>query len=334
MTKFLIAGFGSIGRRHFRNLLALGQKDILFLRSGRSTLDTDELNGYQVETDLNRALDARPDAVIVANPTALHLQTAIPAAEAGCHLLLEKPISHSMDGLDDLQAALQRGGGKALVGYQFRFHPVLCQIKTLLDQNTLGAPISARAHWGEYLPDWHPWEDYRASYSARADLGGGVVVTLSHPLDYLRWFFGDVQAVSARVGHFSPLELGVEDYAEMLLQFARPCQVGVHLDYYQRPPRHQLEILCAEGTILWDNASAAAQIWSTRTGKWETLQPPDGFERNDLFLAELSHFIDVVEGRSNPVCDLDDGRAVMELCEAVFESSRFQRTVLVGQGAR
>src|SRR3990170_4702715 len=92
MTKFLIAGLGSIGRRHLRNLNALGENDVVLLRSHRSTLPDEELAGFAIETDLAQALEKhRPAAVIVSNPTALHLDIAIPAAEAGCTLLLEKP---------------------------------------------------------------------------------------------------------------------------------------------------------------------------------------------------------------------------------------------------
>ena len=122
--KFMIAGLGSIGRRHFRNLLALGERDILLYRTQQSTLPDDELAGFPVETDLQSALAHHPQAVIVANPTALHLEVAIPAAETGCSLLLEKPVSHSMEGMDQLEQTMERSGGRLLVGFQFRFHPV------------------------------------------------------------------------------------------------------------------------------------------------------------------------------------------------------------------
>ncbi len=125
--KFLIAGLGSIGRRHLRNLVALGEKDILLYRTHQSTLPEDELAGFPVETELRAALNQGPDAVIVANPTALHLSVAIPAARQGCHLLLEKPVAESMEGMADLVAAVKEGGGQVLVGYQFRFHPGLIQ---------------------------------------------------------------------------------------------------------------------------------------------------------------------------------------------------------------
>src|SRR5215208_1313449 len=136
--KFLIAGLGSIGRRHFRNLIALGEKEILLLRTRKATLPDDELEGYPVETDLNEALKKhRPDAVIVANPTAMHLETAIPAAEAGCHILLEKPVSHSLDRLDVLRNTAQKSGSKILVGFQFRYHPALNTARDLIQSNAL-----------------------------------------------------------------------------------------------------------------------------------------------------------------------------------------------------
>jgi predicted dehydrogenase len=179
--KILIAGLGSIGRRHLRNLQALGVQlpNILLYRTGRSTLPDEELAGFQVETDLAIALAHKPSAVIVSNPTALHMDVAIPAAQAGCHLLIEKPISHSDQRVDELLAAVQKSGSRVLVGYHFRHHPGLQQVKSLLEQHEIGRPLSFHAHWGEYLPGWHPWEDYRQGYSARNTLGGGVILTLS-----------------------------------------------------------------------------------------------------------------------------------------------------------
>ena len=125
----------------------------------------------------------------------------------------------------------------------------LAQIKAWLDEGKIGRPVSSRAHWGEYMPGWHPWEDYRQSYAARAELGGGVIVTLTHPLDYLRFLLGDVESLWSFNGHGSPLELDVEDVAEIGLKFASGAVGGVHVNYFQRPPIHQLEIVGAQGTL-------------------------------------------------------------------------------------
>ncbi len=311
--KFLIAGFGSIGRRHMRNLLALGQTDIVLLRSGRSTLPTDEIAGVPMETDLQAALAHKPDAVIVANPTALHMDVAIPAAEAGCSLFLEKPVTDTLERVDELRAALKRGGARALVGFQFRFHPGLRMAEKLLREGAIGRPVSARAHWGEYLPDWHPWEDYRNTYAARADLGGGVVRTLCHPLDYLRWLMGEVADVRAFSGHISGLELNVEDTAEIGLRFASGALGSVHLNYLQRPPQHTLQIIGDAGTLTWDNANGAVQLYDPASQSWTQHNVPEGFERNVMFLDETRHFIDVVRGTAAPLCTLQDGIRVVEL---------------------
>jgi predicted dehydrogenase len=320
--KFLIAGLGSIGRRHLHNLLALGERDICLYRTRQSTLPDSELEGFLVDTSLEAALDRRPDAVIVANPTALHLDTAIPAARAGCHLLLEKPISHSMDRIPDLQAAVQEGGRQVLVGFQLRFHPGLQAADRLLQSGAVGRPVSIRAHWGEYLPGWHPWEDYRAGYSARPELGGGVVLTLSHPLDYLGWLFGGVRSLWAFTGALGDLGLQVEDTAEIGLQFSNGILGSVHLDYNQRPPVHSLEVIGTHGTLRWDNASGAVRLYNAVQSSWQDYPPPGGFERNDLFLAEMRHFIQVVRGEEAPLCSLEAGIQAQRLALAALHSAQ------------
>lgn len=330
MTRFLICGLGSIGRRHLRNLRALGQEDIVLLRTGKSTLPDEELADLPVESDLGRALERwRPEGVIVANPTSLHLQVALPAARAGCHLLLEKPISHSLEGIAELRAAIAHRGVHMLVGFQFRFHPVLQRVKHLLEAGEIGRPLYAQAHWGEYLPAWHPWEDYRKAYSARGDLGGGVVLTLCHPFDYLCWLLGEVTGLTALTGKLSDLPISVEDSAEVLLEFACGAHGGIHLDYVQRPPAHWLEIIGTRGTLRWDDADGTAHLFRAEAGDRETFSPPAGFERNDLFLAEIRHFIALVEGSDQaPVCTLDDGISALRLALDTLASSRERQWVL------
>lgn len=338
--KFLIAGLGSIGRRHFRNLISLGEKDIVLLRTRKGMLPDDELSGYPVETNLNEALGKhKPAAVIVANPTAMHLDIAIPAAEAGCHILLEKPVSHSLERLDVLQKAAAQSGSRILVGFQFRYHPTLHKARELIRSNILGRILTVHAHWGEYLPQWHPWEDYRHSYAARADLGGGVVVTLTHPLDYLRFLLGEVESLWAFHGHISPLEVGVEDVAEIGLKFVVSGAVGgVHLNYVQRPPVHRLEIVGTNGTLRWDNADGILQFYKMPAsfGSYsdqpqapimETFSPPKGFERNQLFVAQTHHFIEVARGEAEPVCGLEDGVMALRLALAAYESQKTGRRI-------
>jgi predicted dehydrogenase len=337
IMKILISGLGSIGRRHFRNLVALGEKDIVLYRTNKATLPDDELAGYPVETDLAEALKKhKPDAVIVSNPTALHLDIAIPAAEAGCAILLEKPISHSMERLNVLQAAIQKSGAKVMVAFQFRFHPGLVQAKKWLSSGEIGRIISAHVHFGEYLPAWHPWEDYRKGYAARADMGGGVVLTQCHSLDYLPWLVGKVDKVWGFTAKLSDLEVDVEDTAKIGIRFESGALGSLHLDYNQQPPAHRFEIIGTKGSLKWDLSDGATRIYrasaeslQTSTGmgikaggEWETYPLPDGWERNVMFLEQMKHFVAMAKERAEPACTLEEGIAVMKLIAAVHESQQ------------
>jgi predicted dehydrogenase len=330
-VKFLIAGLGSIGRRHFRNLLALGEKDIVLLRSHRATLPDDELAGFPVETDLAEALKKhRPDAVIVANPTALHLDVAIPSAEAGCSILMEKPISNSLDRIDELASALRRGGGHLLVGFQFRFHPTLQKAAQLLKEGAIGKPLSFHVQWGEYLPNWHPWEDFKQSYAARPELGGGVILTLTHPLDYTRMLFGEVDSLWAFTSS-SNLNLAVEDSAEIGLRMRNGAIGSVHVDYNQQPPSHRWEIVGSDGTMKWDNADGKLEVYQAARRSWVTHEPPLGFERNVMFIEEMKHFMAVVRKKELPVCTLEDGRRALQMALAAHVSAESQKLIRLAE---
>jgi predicted dehydrogenase len=320
--KFLIAGLGSIGRRHLKNLVTLGENNILLYRTHQSSLPDDDLAGFPVETDLETALAAVSEAVIVSNPTALHMQVAIPAAERGLHLLLEKPVSHSLEEARTLQKVAAKTGSRVLVGFQFRFHPGLIRLKALLEQGAIGKPAAVRAHWGEYLPGWHPWEDFKQGYSARPELGGGVILTLSHPLDYLRFLFGEVQDLWAFYAANSDLDLEVEDTAEIGLRFTSGVLGSVHLDYIQRPPSHWLEVTGTQGTLRWDNSTGAVQVYRAGSGTWEHANAPPGFERNHLFLEQMRHFLAVIRQDVMPICTLEDGVKALELALGAIYSAQ------------
>ena len=317
--KFLIAGFGSIGRRHLRNLIGLGQNDIVLLRSHKSTLPEDEIKDIPVETSIDAALAHHPDGVVIANPTALHLDAAIPAAEAGCAVFMEKPVTDSFERLPELRNALKQNGGRFQMGFQFRFHPGLIRMKELMDAGRIGRPLSFRAVWGEYLPGWHPWEDYRRSYSARKDLGGGVLLTLSHPLDYLRWLFGDPEWIWGMNGKISDLELEVDDIAEIGLRMADGMTGSLHLDYFRRPVSNALEVSGTDGCLYCDNLDGTVTL-SGADGSTERFVPEPAFDRNNMFVDEMRRFIDVTAGTADPSCTLEDGIAVQRMVDLVRRS--------------
>jgi predicted dehydrogenase len=305
--RILIAGLGSVGRRHLRNLVALGERDLVLLRSHRSTLPDDELAGFPIETDLEAALARRPEAVVIANPTALHLDVALPAARAGCHLLIEKPVSHTLEHLDDLADAQRRSGARILVGHQFRFHPLLRRLRELVASGEVGEPRWAQAHYGEYLPGWHPWEDYRTSYSARADLGGGALLTLCHAFDWLAWILGPLSCDAARVATLGALGVDVDDCADVWLSSRTGAAATVHLDYYQRPAAQWLSVAGDGGWLRCDFLGGRLEGWSRRGGDPLEDTVPAGWERNEMFRMEMVHFLRLCRGEEASACGLEEG---------------------------
>ncbi len=322
---FLVIGLGSVGKRHLKNLAALGVENIHVLRRENKRPDDKDLPPFKIDTDLNAALARCPDAVIIASPTSHHLSQAMAAAEAGCHILMEKPIAHTMDGLNDLVKLVKQKGIIFQTAFQFRFHPVFQEIRALLKQGAIGSILSAHVHWGEYLPLWHPWEDYRQGYSARADLGGGAVLTLCHPYDYLRWLIGEIISLSAMVDKLSDLEIDTEDTAAIIIRFALGAIGSIYLDYNERPPQHSLTIIGHRGKIYWDNRDSAATVYLGDGQQAYRIDPPSGFERNDLFKAELKHFIECIESRQQPICGLKDGMAALEMALAIKKSAMEKR---------
>lgn len=329
----LIAGFGSIGQRHLRNLLSLGCRDIVLYRSGKGFSSASDEYRIPVEHELKAALSYQPKAVIISNPTALHIPLALAAARAGCHLFIEKPVSHNLDGFGRLMREVKESKICVMVGFQFRFHPALRKIKQWLDLGIIGRVISATVHWGEYLPEWHLGEDYSKGYSARKRLGGGVINTLCHPFDYLRWLIGEVRGVYAMAGKLSSLKIDVEDTAEILLNFQGGAIGSVHLDYIERPSSHWIHIIADKGTIHWDNSDGMARIYSAKRAKWDIFSPPASFERNTMFLDEMRHFLNCLHRGENPLCTLNDGKRALEIALAVKESLSKKKEVTI-QGFR
>lgn len=322
--RFLLVGSGSIGKRHVRNLKALGETSFLAFdpREDRRAEVEREL-GLETIADFGAALDRRPEVVLVTTPNRLHVPLALDAARRGCHLFVEKPVadvlSPELDTLVEIAAASKL---VTLVGCNLRFHPGLRRAKALLAERRLGRVVSLRAEFGQYLPDWHPWEDYRQGYSARADLGGGVVLDAIHELDYARWLLGDVTDVAALTGHLSHLEISTEDTASILLRFAGGAFGEVHLDYVQRAYTRACHVVGDEGTLDWKfGEGGAVDLYTAKDKRWERLPGPDGWEANTMYVDEMRHLLACLAGVETPEQDLAAGRDVLALALAAKRSS-------------
>ncbi len=334
--KALFCGLGSIGQRHLRNLRSLTGDDVEFIayraRGSDFVLNDQgkiipgaslsERYGVKMFADLSEALAEKPDVAFITNPNVFHLPIAQAAADAGCHLFIEKPLAQTLEGIDKLIDTVEGNKLITFVAYQFRFHPGLMKIKEIIGSGRLGRLVAAHIVNGEYIPDWHPYEDYRDTHPARRDLGGGCLHIQTHELDYGLWLFGMPRKVFAVGGHLSRLEVDVEDSVSILLECefeGRPLPLQIHLDYLQRPAQRVCEIIGDTGKLRYDYYTNEVIVNDTHT-RTEDVFNFQQFERNRMFIDELNHFMDCIMGRTKPLVDLNEGRRSVQIALAAHAS--------------
>ena len=331
MTKVLIAGYGSIGKRHLENFLQF--KDIqLTVYTKRNDLQLLKKKGIKVSSSLTECLKENQDVGVVTNETSLHIPIAIKLAEEGLDLFLEKPLSNSLKGVEKLRAIVKKKKLITQMGCNLRFHPCIKKIKSLIEQEKIGKIISAQVQNCSYLPDFHRWEDYRKSYAARKDLGGGVILTQIHEIDYMYWFFEEVENVVSISGKFSKLDVTAEDYVSSLLRFKNKVIGELHMDYFQRPSFRSCKIRGTKGEIYWDSDNNCVNIYNMNKKRWETKFDSDFSNNLDTYssyVEELKHFLKCVKHRKETINNLEQGIATLKIALAIKKASKLMKSVNV-----
>jgi predicted dehydrogenase len=332
--RILLLGCGSIGRRHAQNLRALGVEQLIVfdLQTDRRDQLAREVDA-ETETTLDACWKRHPDAVLIALPTALHLPLALEAARRGCHLLIEKPLADRWQGVEELLSIAGQHELITLVGCNLRFHPGLRRIKCLLAEQAIGRVVAARIEVGQYLPDWHPWEDYRQSYSARRELGGGVILDAIHELDYARWLLGEITRVTCCAEKLSDLEIDTEDTAALLLQFQSGAMGEIHLDYIQRAYSRTCQIIGDQGTLHWDYSTGQVRFYSAHDQQWRVYAKPSEWQPNQMYVDEASHFLNCLDHTETPALDVFEAAQVLQLALAAKTAARERRWIDLGGNA-
>lgn len=318
--KILVIGFGSIGKRHTNNLISLGIKNILIFSKNKEALKL-ENQGIKIFTSLNKALKEKPDVSIICNETSLHVKTAIKLAENNSHLFIEKPLSNSLKNIPELVKIIEKKKLISMVGCNMRFHDGIKLIKKLIDKKEIGRIFSISAENGSYMPDWHPWEDYRNSYASRKKLGGGVILTQIHELDYLCWIFGKVTEVFSFSEKLSDLQLDVEDYSTSLLKFENKIIAEIHLDYFQKPSVRNCKIIGTKGKIIWNWENNHLQVFKNKENKFSTRHLDKKFDRNTMYVQELQYFLNCVKNTKIPINSVIDSFEIQKIVSAIKNSS-------------
>lgn len=312
----LVVGAGSIGERYIRNLWHLGFQNIFVLRR---KLDYNFRNigdaKVQVITDWNSLKDTEFYASFICTPTSKHVTQAYELINLGIHTLVEKPLSNSTDGILELKNLIKSKNNIYLqVGYMMRYHPQVVELKKYIDDKIFGDVISIQTKWGEYLPNWHPWEDYSISYAARKDLGGGAALTLSHDIDLVNWLMDcKVLTWKTQKNYSSKLNLDVESGVDILIKFKKGQSANIQLNFHEIITERYIKVIFDKAVVDINFVSNEIKI---HTNEGITIKKDTIYQRNDLFISELKTFFDSI----NMLDEIDlmkniiDSELIIKIC--------------------
>ncbi len=324
--RFVVIGCGSIGKRHIRNLLHLGVKDIVAVDPTEPRRAEAAELGVEVAPSFDDALSFGPNACVIASPNKFHRQDLDSCLNARLHTLVEKPLAVTSEGLEATITGFESQNLVGHVGTNFKFHPSFARMREVLP--SIGKVYAARAISGQFLPDWHPWEDYRNGYSARKDLGGGVLLD-THELLYMTWFLGPGEAVASLNAKVSDLEIDTEDLAQVIIRHRGGAISTIQADYLQRTYQRNYEFTGSEGFLRWDVNEKAVKRWLKSTGEWTIWEEPRGHDLNQMYIDQTKQFLAAIEsGDPSAVSTpLRDGLEVLRLTEACKQSNEEMKVV-------
>lgn len=314
-TPILIIGAGSIGERHIGILQSIGYQNLHVYRQRMLPLRNVANELLHCFSDFAEIDTIKPYAAVVCTPTAQHLAQTMACVDRGIHILVEKPLSHLPFDSTALAAAAQKTNSLIQVAYMLRYHPLMQALKALIESNRFGKLLSFSTYWGEYLPNWHPWEDYRISYAARKELGGGVALTLSHDLDIVSWLVGDLPIQSQKTFNFrSNLEVNVEAGASFLLEYVNGLTGVVQLNFYQKIPKRTYNFIFDEAVVHFDYFQNKIVI-ETEMGV-EVIENKH-FERDAMFRQQTIDFLKNTKSNEVDVLTqqyLAESEAIIKMC--------------------
>ncbi len=317
-SSILIIGAGSIGERHIRNLWQLGYKNLIVYR--QRNLPFRDIGDAKVKVELiwENIVAFNPIVAFICTPTSQHLIECLSCLKLGMHVFVEKPLSNNINNLDVLAEYANDYNRYVHVGFMMRFHPHIIKIKKLIEENTYGKMISSASHWGSYLPDWHPWENYKLSYAANKELGGGVALTLCHDIDLAIWL-ADSEIVDAKtsIKYDKALDINAESIADVSLQFINGVNSSVHLNYLDNPPIRTYNYAFENVIVDFDYFNNEVKITSL-TGEEIKKDIIENFDRNMLFVAEVESFFNIINQNEHFATlskqQIEESEIIIKLC--------------------
>jgi predicted dehydrogenase len=317
--RIVINGVGSIGERHLRCFLATGRTEAAIVEVNDTLRDT-VANRYGIASHhatLEPAMRGRPHAAVIATPAPLHVPLATQLAEAGVHVLIEKPLSISLNGIDRLDRTIQARQLVAAVAYVYRLHPALRAMRAALAQDRFGKPVQLIAVGGQHFPTYRP--AYRSIYyTDRAQGGGAIQDALTHIFNAGEWLLGPIERLVADADHQVLDGVAVEDTVHVLTRQG-PALGCYSLNQYQAPNESIVTVVCDRGTVRCE-LHANCWRWMTEPGGDWHEEAFGSLERDTLFIAQAHAFLDAMEGRAAPPCSLAEGIQTLRVNLAALAS--------------
>lgn len=330
--KYLVIGCGSIGKRHIRNLKAIGieTENITAIETRKDRQDeVKNLGVSKIYENLDEALEGKKyDASIICSPTNLHTDQAIKLAENKINFIVEKPLCNNLNNVDKLVKLVEKNNLVVLVAYIFRFAPITKKVKEILEKNLIGKVLYARGEFSEYLPDWHPYEDYRSFYMAEKKQGGGSILDQSHIFDLVHYLLGNFKSVIGIVDKKSSLEVNADDVSELIVKLKNDIIVSLHTDIFGRGHKKFLEIKGEKGNIMWDFYENSVTVYNADTSSQTAFKKFDK-DFNNSYIEELKHFNDCIKQNKKTIAGLEVGIDTMKLIEAAEKSSLEKKEVII-----
>lgn len=315
INKIAVIGLGSIGTRHFCNVLELGYEAVGYdpdpnarERVKNIAQDSYPQAKFSCIENLQKLLKDC-DAVIIANPHKYHLETLSQCVKAGKHCLVEKPLAVSLDGLNEVLAQANDQNLVISIGFNMRFRPVVEVAKNVID--SLGQLYWARFICASYLPDWRSGQDYRTNYTADPETGG-VVFDVSHEIDLAYHLFGTGKVVAAYGENSGLLEMKSEDLANVTIKHDSGVLANIHLDYLTKPKQRRFECAGENGMLYVDLQTHRLQIFNTENELLMDEYHAPAFN-NYEYIEELKHFLQTVQDGGPAQCGAEDGVRNLEL---------------------
>ena len=316
-----VIGCGSIGLRHITNLNRLGCHKIIACDTDKERLRyaKKRCSLQQTLSNSEELIGKGVDAALICTPPNSHVSIAMEMLRNGIHTFLEKPFSHTLGGVDNVINEASKRGLILCIDYNLRLDRGIKKIKEILDSGALGDVLSAQASFGQYLPDWRPWQDYKQSYTAKKSLGGGMILDGSHELDYMRWLLGDIRQVACFAGKLSSLEIETEDVVSLIFRCTNNVIGEIHTDCIRPGYSRKCEIIGDEGVITWDYDKGIVTIQYLGSKKIQTIRTPK--DKNTMYIDAICNFFDSIRGKEKPFCDGVDAKKTLILSLAAKKSN-------------